>query len=128
MDLISYHKIEFKQSRTPIPLLIEMAPKQFAEINPKTAKSKGIDDGDEIEVESQNSLTGDTRKVRVIARYREGIRPDVIAMPHHYGEYVKHPWTKGQGPSPNALFFTGEGYVAQTADQTYLVKVKVKKV
>jgi anaerobic selenocysteine-containing dehydrogenase len=127
LDLISYHMIEFKQSRTPVPLLIEMAPKQFAEINPKTAKAKGIEDGDEISVVSHNALTGEKRKVIVIARYREGIRPDAIAMPHHYGEYVKHPWVKGQGPSPNVLFFTGEGYVAQTADQTYLVKVKVTK-
>jgi anaerobic selenocysteine-containing dehydrogenase len=127
LDLISYHMIEFKQSRTPVPLLIEMAPKQFAEINPKTAQQKGIADGDEIEVESHNALSGETRKVNVIARYREGIRPDSIAMPHHYGEYVKHPWTKNQGPTPNVLFFTGEGYVAQTADQTYLVRVKVRK-
>jgi anaerobic selenocysteine-containing dehydrogenase len=127
LDLISYHMIEFKQSRTPVPLLIEMAPKQFAEINPITAQAKGIADGDEIEVESHNALSGETRKVKVIARYREGIRPDSIAMPHHYGEYVKHPWVKGQGPSPNVLFFTGEGYVAQTADQTYLVKVKATK-
>ncbi len=127
MDLISYHMIEFKQSRTPVPMLIEMAPKQFAEINPRTARTKGIVDGDEIEVEAHNALTGETRKIRVIARLREGIRPDVIAMPHHYGEYVRHPWVKGQGPSPNELFFTGEGYVAQTADQTYLVKVKVTK-
>jgi anaerobic selenocysteine-containing dehydrogenase len=127
LDLISYHMIEFKQSRTPVPLLIEMAPKQFAEINPKTAMAKGIEDGDEISVISHNALTGEKRKVTVIARYREGIRPDAIAMPHHYGEYVKHPWVKDQGPSPNVLFFTGEGYVAQTADQTYLVKVKVTK-
>jgi anaerobic selenocysteine-containing dehydrogenase len=127
LDLISYHMIEFKQSRTPVPLLIEMAPKQFAEINPKTAMAKGIEDGDEISVVSHNALTGEKRKVIVIARYREGIRPDTIAMPHHYGEYVKHPWVKDQGPSPNVLFFTGEGYVAQTADQTYLVKVKVTK-
>jgi anaerobic selenocysteine-containing dehydrogenase len=127
MDLISYHMIEFKQSRSPVPLLIELAPKQFAEINPKTAKAKGIEDGDEIAVVSHNALTGEKRKVTVIARYREGIRPDAIAMPHHYGEYVKHPWVEGQGPSPNVLFFTGEGYVAQTADQTYLVKVKVTK-
>jgi anaerobic selenocysteine-containing dehydrogenase len=127
LDLISYHMIEFKQSRTPVPLLIEMAPKQFAEINPKTARAKGIEDGDEISVVSHNAITDEKRKVTVIARYREGIRPDAIAMPHHYGEYVKHPWVKDQGPSPNVLFFTGEGYVAQTADQTYLVKVKVTK-
>ncbi len=127
LDLISYHMIEFKQSRTPVPLLIEMAPKVFVEINPATARAKGIADGDEIWVESHNAITGETRKIKAVARYREGIRPDTIAMPHHYGEYVKHPWVKGQGPSPNELFFTGEGYVAQTADQTYLVKVKVTK-
>lgn len=127
LNLISYKKIEFKQSRTPVPLLIEMAPKQYAEINPKTAKAKKIDDGDEIIVESHNAITGETRQVTVIARYRETIRPDTIAMPHHYGEYVKHPWTEGQGPTPNTLFFTGEGYVANTADQTYMVKVKVSR-
>jgi hypothetical protein len=63
----------------------------------------------------------------VVARYRESIRPDVVAMPHHYGEYAKHPWLKGHGPSANELFFTGEGYVTNTADQTFLVKVRVYK-
>jgi hypothetical protein len=48
-------------------------------------------------------------------------------MPHHYGEHTNHPSLKDQGPTPNSLFFTGEGYVAQTADQTYLVKVQVTK-
>jgi hypothetical protein len=48
-------------------------------------------------------------------------------MSHHYGEYVKHPTLKNNGASANTLFFTGEGYVANTADQTYLVKVKVEK-
>ncbi len=125
--LMSHKHIEFKQSRTPIPLVMEMARKAEMEINPKTARERGIADGDEVWVESHNAVTGETRKVKVIATYREGIRPDTVSMPHHYGEYVKHPWAKGQGPSPNELFFTGEGYVAQTADQTYLVKVKVTK-
>ena len=125
--LVSYHKIEFKQSRTPIPLVVEMAAKQYMEINPATARAKGIADGDEVVVESHNAVTGETRQVTVPISYRESIRPDTVAMPHHYGEHTNHPWLKGQGASPNSLFFTGEGYVAQTADQTYCVKVRVTK-
>jgi anaerobic selenocysteine-containing dehydrogenase len=125
--LLSFHMIEFKQSRTPIPLVVELAPKQFLEINPQTAKTRGINDGDEVWVESHNAVTGETRKIKVTARYRELIRPDAVAMPHHYGDYARHPWTQDQGPTPNTLFFTGEGYVANTADQTFHVKVRVTK-
>jgi len=125
--LMSTHLIEFKQSRTPIPMMVEMVPNQVVEINTSDAKAKGIADGDEVMVESIHALTGETREAKTIARCRENIRPGVVCMPHHFGEYVKHPWVKGTGPSPNSLFFTGEGYVANTADQTYLVKVKVSK-
>jgi anaerobic selenocysteine-containing dehydrogenase len=125
--LMSTHMIEFKQSRTPTPMMHELVPQQFMEINPKTALEKGIADGDEVRVESINAITKETRELTTIARYREGIRPGVVCMPHHFGEFVKHPWVKGTGPTPNSLFFTGEGYVVNTADQTYLVKVKVTK-
>jgi anaerobic selenocysteine-containing dehydrogenase len=125
--LMSTHLIEFKQSRTPIPMMVEMVPHQVVEINSADAKSRGIADGDDVVVESIHALTGETREALTIASCRENIRPGVVCMPHHFGEYVKHPWVKGTGPSPNSLFFTGEGYVANTADQTYLVKVKVAK-
>ncbi len=35
-------------------------------------------------------------------------------MPHHFGLWT-HPTSEGRGPSPNELYFTGEGYQAQTA-------------
>lgn len=126
--LTSYKKIEFKQSRTPIPLVVELAPEQYMEINPKAARARGIEDGDMVRVTSHNAVTDETRSLQVRARYRESIRPDTVAMPHHYGEYSKHPWLKGQGPTPNSIFYTGDGYVTNTADQTYLVKVRVEKV
>ena len=125
--LTSFHKIEFKQSRTPIPMMTELAPFAVLEINPKTAKERNIADGDKVSVESHNAVTGETRLIEVLVSFREGIRPDTVAMPHHYGEHTNHPSLKGQGPSPNELFFTGEGYVSNTADQTYLVKVRVFK-
>jgi anaerobic selenocysteine-containing dehydrogenase len=126
--LISYKLIEFKQSRSSqIPLLAELAPRQWLEINPRTARARGIRDADQVWVESHNALTGETRKVKVTARYRESIRPDVVGMPHHYGEVARHPWAQGQGPTPNVLFFTGEGYVTNTQDQAFQVKVRVNK-
>ncbi|MDQ7843975.1 MAG: molybdopterin-dependent oxidoreductase [Armatimonadota bacterium] len=125
--LISYKMIEFKQSRSSfIPLLAELAPRQRLDINPRTARERGIRDGEEVWVESHNALTGETRKVRVRVHFTEAIRPDTVGLPHHYGLW-SHPWAKGQGPTPNALFFTGEGYVANTADQSFHVKVRVFK-
>lgn len=126
--LISYKKIEFKQSRaSQIALLSELAPNQVVELNPETAHHHGIEDGDEVWVESHNAVTGETRQVKAVAELRESIRPDVLGMAHHYGEIANHPWAKGQGPTPNQLYFTGEGYVANTADQSFHVKVKVWK-
>jgi anaerobic selenocysteine-containing dehydrogenase len=125
LTLISYKLIEFKQSRSSfIPLLTELAPQQRLEINPKAARARGIRDGELVWIESHNAVTGETRRVRVRARLTEAIRPDTVGMPHHYGLW-SHPWTRGQGPTPNALFPSGEGYVTNTADQSFQVKVRV---
>jgi anaerobic selenocysteine-containing dehydrogenase len=125
--LISFKKVVYKQSRsTMIPLLNELEPEQKLLINPATARAKGIEDGEAVWVESHNAVTGETRRLRVKAEYCEGIRPDTVAMSHHYGFWV-HPWAKRGGPTPNFLFFTGEGYVSNTADQSFHVKVRVFK-
>lgn len=126
LTLISAKKIEFKQSRsTFVPLLNELQPMQYVEINPKTASYKGIADNDDVVVESYNAVTGE-KQVRAKARYVEGLQPDTVVMPHHYGFWV-HPVAKNSGPTPNVLFFGGEGYVANTNDATYQVKVKIER-
>jgi len=128
MTLISYHMIEFKQSRTSmISVLAELAPKQRADINPAKAKEMGFVDGETVIVESHNSVTGETRQIRVPLHFTEALRPDTLAIPHHYGEIARHPVSTGQGDTPNALFFTGKGYTANTADQSYHVKVRLIK-
>ncbi len=125
--LISHKKIVYKQSRTTfVSLLNELEPEQRLEINPETAKAKGIEDGDEVWVESHNAVTNDTRKIKVKTKYLEGIRPDTVALPHHYGFWV-HPRVKEGGPTPNSIFPTGEGYVTNTADQSFHVMVRVYK-
>ena len=77
-------------------------------------------------IQSQNALTGETRSATTRASYLETMRPDTVCMPHHFG-FFTNPITKDQGPSPNSLFFSGEGYVSNTADQSFHVKVKVEK-
>lgn len=125
--LISHKKIEFKQSRGDHnPLLNELEPEQRVEINTNTAIAKGIHDGDLVWLESHNAVTGKTRKAQAKAKLIEGIRPDTVSMSHHYGHW-SHPIAKGKGPTPNILFFTGPGYVTNTADQSYHVKVKITR-
>lgn len=125
--LISYKMIEFKQSRASfIPLLGELAPEQHLVINPRAASERGIADGNEVWVESHNAVTGETRRLKVRARLTETIRPDTVGMPHHYGLWT-HPSSRGQGPSPNEILYTGEGYVGNTNDQSFHVKVRVLK-
>ncbi len=126
--LISHKKVEFKQSRTTFnALLNELEPEQRVEINSETARIRGIQEGDWVLVKSHNAVTGETRKVEAKAKLFEGIRPDTVSMSHHYGFWV-HPTAKGKGPTPNSLYFTGEGYTINTADQSYHVKVNVTKI
>jgi len=125
--LISYKKIEYKQSRsTMIPLLDELEPEQRLIMNPLAAMARGIQNGEQVWVESHNAVTGETKRAKVKVQYREGIRPDTVALSHHYGMWA-HPRAKGRGPTPNSLLYSGEGYVANTADQSFHVKVRVFK-
>lgn len=127
LTLISYKRIEYKQSRASaqFPMLAELAPEQAVEINTAAAAARGIADGDSVWVESHNAVTGETRRIKVRAALREGIRPDTVGMPHHFGDAAKHSGLPAVGPTPNAIFFTGEGYVGMTADQAFQVKVRV---
>jgi anaerobic selenocysteine-containing dehydrogenase len=121
--LLSYHQIEHKQTRTSfIPMLAELAPGAPLDMNPSAAKRLGIAEGDEVTVESHNAVTGETRSLNTTVTYLDSIRPDTVAMPHHFGMWT-HPQNKGQGPSANEIYFTGEGYMANTVH----VKVKVTK-
>lgn len=126
LDLISYKLVENKQNRSSgyLPFIHELTPRQRLDINPRTATERGVSDGQEVVVEAHNAVTGETASVTVNAHFTEAIRPDVVGMPHHFGLWA-HPLAKGQGPSPNSLFPSGKGYVANTGDQTYLVKVRV---
>jgi anaerobic selenocysteine-containing dehydrogenase len=118
--LISHKKVEYKQSRN------ELEPEQLVEMNAGTAEEKGIHDDDWVWVESHNAVTGEKKRIKAKAKLMEGIRPDTVTMSHHYGFWV-HPGAREGGPTPNSIFPAGEGYITNTADQSYQVRVKVTK-
>jgi anaerobic selenocysteine-containing dehydrogenase len=125
--LISHKKVEFKQSRTTFnALLNELEPEQRLEMNASAAAARGIQDGDWVWVESHNAVTGEKIRISSQVKLLEGIRPDTVSMSHHYGFWV-HPWAKDKGPTPNNIFPVGEGYITNTADQSFHVKVKITK-
>jgi anaerobic selenocysteine-containing dehydrogenase len=127
LHLLSHKLVEFKQSRASfIPYLAEIAPKQGLLINPTTAAALGVQDGDDVIVESHNAITGETRSVRTTARLHATLRPDTVSMAHHYGLKVSAV-NEGQGASPNDLYFGGEGYVQCTQDASFHVMVRVSK-
>ncbi|MDK1039141.1 MAG: molybdopterin-dependent oxidoreductase [Actinomycetota bacterium] len=127
LTLISYKLIEQKQSRTSmIPLLTELSGIQRLDMNPETASKLGIEEGDDVIVESHNAVTGETRQLRTVVALTSGFRPDVVGMPHHFGGWSPDR-NKGLGPSPNEIYYTGEGYMVCTADQSFHVKVRVLK-
>ena len=124
--LISYKLIEFKQSRGhQLPLVAELAPKQHLWMNPRAAKERGLRAGDEVWVESHNAVTGETKRVRARVALTEGIRPDTVGLPHHFGGEARHPWAADDGPGAASLYYTGPGYIQMTADQSFHVKVRV---
>lgn len=80
LNLIGFKLIEFKQGRVSmIPLLAELAPEQRLDINSKTARAKGIEDGDRIKVESHNAVTNETRVIETKAHFRKRSDPTLSA-------------------------------------------------
>ncbi|MCJ2531065.1 MAG: molybdopterin-dependent oxidoreductase [Candidatus Thermoplasmatota archaeon] len=127
LTLISYKLLDQKQSRTSfIPFLAELTPESRLVMNTVTAAARGIAEGDMVVVESHNAVTGETRSMTLRANLTEAIQPDTVGAPHHFGLWA-NPIHEGQGPNPNEVFYTGEGYTTNTADQSFHVKVKVAK-
>ena len=70
----------------------------WVEINPKTASSLGVADGDLVEVRTAHG------SVRVPAIVHQAIRPDVIAMPAGQGHTSHGSYSQNKGANVAALF------------------------
>jgi anaerobic selenocysteine-containing dehydrogenase len=66
--------------------------KVYIEINPATAKAKGIGDGDRVRIKSTvGSIDG-------YVKYFEGVRPDTLVFPMEHGHWAHGRWAKDRPP------------------------------
>jgi len=92
----------------------------WVEINPETAKSMGINDGDLIWVESKIG------KLKAKARLFPGTDPKCIHIPYGQGHKAYGRWAKGRGINPNDLLVREYDYLGGFASH-YSTRVKVYK-
>lgn len=60
----------------------------YVEINPRTARAKGIKDGDMVRLKSSAG------SIEVYCRHYEGVRPDTLVLPMEYGHWAAGRWSK----------------------------------
>ncbi len=77
----------------------------WIEINPETAKTLGIEDGDLVWLESKAG------KAKVKARLFPGIQPNCIHIPYGQGHKAYGRWAKGRGINPNDLLVRDYDYL-----------------
>jgi thiosulfate reductase/polysulfide reductase chain A len=66
----------------------------YLEINPETAKKRGIKNGDRVKV------SNDVGSAILQARYAPGARPDVVVLPFGFGHWAHGRWAKSR-KTPN---------------------------
>jgi len=93
----------------------------WIEINPATAKSLGIEDGDEVYVES---VLG---KIKTRAKLYAGALPYVVNMPYEQGHRAYGRWASHTGANPNWILVNEYDYLGGTA-AFFSTRVKVTKV
>ncbi|MDI7259780.1 MAG: molybdopterin-dependent oxidoreductase [Thermodesulfobacteriota bacterium] len=92
----------------------------WVEINPETARTMGIKDGDPIWVESK------VGKVKTKARLFTGTHPKCIHIPYGQGHRAYGRWAEGRGMNPNDLLGREYDYLGGFLSH-FSTRVKVYK-
>ncbi len=93
----------------------------YLEINPVTARARGIRDGDRVRI------TSDVGVIEADCRYFEGVRPDTLVLPMEHGHWAHGRWARSRAPG-----HSGEVTVNQSDRLTgqcnyYTTKVTVER-
>lgn len=64
----------------------------YLEINPETARKRGIGNGDRVRIKS------DVGSIEAECRYVASHRPDTVILPFEFGHWAQGRWAKNRGP------------------------------
>ncbi|RLK51534.1 secreted protein [Alkalispirillum mobile] len=67
----------------------------YLEVNPQTARERGINDGDTVRISAE--VRGETKSIKAKARYMPGHRPDTLVLPMEYGHWAQGRWATAEG-------------------------------
>jgi anaerobic selenocysteine-containing dehydrogenase len=107
---IAYQHTQYRN----LPSLRRLVPEPLIEINPKTAASLGIADGDAVKVES---LRGG---IQLRAKLTEGIHPEVVSLQHGWSEANVNYLTDDQARDPISAY---PGFRSEMCRVTKLLRV-----
>ncbi|MFN2309861.1 MAG: molybdopterin dinucleotide binding domain-containing protein, partial [Gammaproteobacteria bacterium] len=94
----------------------------YIEINPKTAKARGIADGARVRVSTHlGSVEG-------YCRYFEGVRPDVLVYPMETGHWAMGRWAEGRLPGPSGEIVINQSERISGQANYYTTKVTIEPV
>jgi anaerobic selenocysteine-containing dehydrogenase len=92
--------------------------RNWVEVNPKTAGTLGLSEGDGVTVASPSG------KIPAHVVFNPGVAPDMVAMPLGQGHTRYGKFANGRGENPVTLLPAGEGYALQ-ATRVALTKTKL---
>jgi anaerobic selenocysteine-containing dehydrogenase len=92
--------------------------RNWVEVNPKTAGTLGLSEGDGVTVSSPAG------KIPAHVVFNPGVAPDVVAMPLGQGHTKYGKFANGRGENPLALLPAADGYALQ-ATRVALAKTKL---
>jgi thiosulfate reductase/polysulfide reductase chain A len=90
------------------------------EMHPKTAKARGIADGDRVKVSS------DIGSIYAVVRVTELTRPDTVVLPFEDGHWAHGRWAKGRGSFVDSIVGNQSDRISGMASY-YTAKVKVER-
>jgi thiosulfate reductase / polysulfide reductase chain A len=90
------------------------------EIHPRTAKARGIRDGDRVRVSSELG------HIFAVARVTTLTRADTVVLPFEHGHWAHGRWAKDRGSHVNAIIPNKSDRISGMASY-YTAKVKVER-
>jgi thiosulfate reductase/polysulfide reductase chain A len=93
----------------------------YLEINPATAKAKGIADGDRVRL--KNALGS----IEAVAKLSEATRPDCVRLPMENGHWAWGRWAKGRGPGHSGEITPNQSDPISGLASYYTAKVTVER-
>ncbi len=128
LTLFSWHQIEQKQSRTANnKLLNEITPRSAIRLHPQDADRIGVDDGDDVVLETHDAQNDERFQVEGVVMLQDGVKPGTVGVPAHHGSWKDtESEALDEGPNINSAIPSGPGYIGLDNGQAFQVRAKVE--